>query len=222
MFGKQWTTKQKLIRNLILICLVLFLFWAMAGMPAITAKGAFHRAMQENLTPQVKPESVLKTNHGYTILGKDNGIWYQAAVSRRWWLFWDHYPAIGETEAQGDLYIVPLFLKDHILDTKKVMIGNWNIPDVAVLADGYSAKLRVEVNGIEVDCNYLGKQDGWFLFDLPTVGTKNYMSFANYYCSYLDRLESSPSTDQSLHGSFSFKSYDADGRVMLQQGKRVF
>ena len=74
MFGKQWTTKQKLIRNLILICLVLFLFWAMAGMPAITAKGAFHRAMQENLTPQVKPESVLKTNHGYTILGKDNGI----------------------------------------------------------------------------------------------------------------------------------------------------
>lgn len=221
MFGRQWTTKQKLIRNLVFACLAFLLIWAMAGMPSLTVKGAFRQAMQENLTPQVKPEVILKSDYGCAVLGKDEGVWYQVAVVRKWWIFWDHYEAVGETVPEEDICLVPLFLKEGILHTKRVLIGYWEIPDVAVLAEGDSATLRVETDESRFECEPLGKQDGWFLFSYSLTGSQAYSSFINSQSPYLDRPEPSPGSRYWLHGSFLFESYDADGSV-LQQGNREF
>ena len=224
MFRHQWTTRQRLIRNAVFVVIAFMLIWIAAGMPAFTPKGAFRKTMRANLTPHVRPEVVLKGDYGYAVLGESDGIWYQAATARKWWVFWDNYEATGETEVVDDICIVPLFLKDEILRVKRRLIGKWRIPDVAVRAEGETASLRVEVNGLIREVDPLGKQDGWFLFMYPSsmTVTQDLRDFVNFQSSHLDcpeyrvQLLSGP-----LHGSFMFESYDAEGNV-LQEGIREF
>ena len=224
MFKHQWTTKQRLIRNVAFVVIAFLLIWTAAGMPALTPKGAFRRTMRANLTPHVRPSVLLKGDYGYSVLGESEGIWYQAATVRKWWIFWDNYEATGETEAVDEVCIVPLFLKDEILRVKKRLTGNWRIPDIAVQAEGESARLYVQVNGAGKDLEPLGKQNGWFLFKYPSdlTVTQDYRDFVNFQSSHLDcpeyrvQLLSGP-----LHGMILFESYDMNG-IVVQQGAREF
>ena len=219
----KWTTKMRLIRNGILIVLLLLLVWIAAGTPALTAKGAFRRAMQENLTPQVQPEVVIRHDRVTAILGKDRDVWYQVAVNRKWLIFWQHYSEMTETEDTENVCIVPLLMKEMLLYGGRsggIYYDKWRVPDMAVRAQGASAALSVTVDGYERALDFEGIQDGWFCFSFvrDPVGPNNYNTFVEDCRRYMDGELGIPADP---HGCFTFESYDESGNV-LQKGSREF
>lgn len=228
MFRKKWTTKHRLIRNLCLVFLGLLLIWIAAGMPAFTAKGAFRRAMRENMTPDVKPSVVMgqndiRNNVVTVVLGEKDGVWYQAVVRKKWDVFWDHYEIVSETEDMGEFCIVPLLTNTYLMHSKVTIITNGYVPGVALKAAGETANLWVAVGDQErALVGGLAKQDGWFEFSYEEWYTdiqlnEDYYNFIHAYSGYLDI----PIRMDHPHGSFRFRTYDAGGNV-LQEGIREF
>ena len=228
MYRKKWTTKHRLIRNLCLVFLGLLLIWIAAGMPAFTAKGAFRRAMRENMTSDVKPSVIIgqndiRDNVVTVVLGEKDGIWYQAAVRKKWDVFWEHYEIVSETEDRGEFCIVSLLTNTYLMHSNVTIIRDRLVPIVALRAAGETANLWVTVGDQERPLvGGLAKQDGWFVFSYEEWYTDNqlsedYFNFIRIYPGYLD----TPIRMDHPHGSFRFRTYDADGNV-LQEGIREF
>ena len=204
----------RLVRNIVIIVLALWLLWFFLGMPAFTKQQAFRRAMKEHFLAPLAPEVYFgESDVVLSALANVDGIYVQTGLQFTGFS-WQHGNYWSETTAADGVYIMPLFASGGVKDS----------PDVAVKADGARAELSFfdETEGVECVLESMGRQDGWFLFRFAS-DDKNIS---------IDRPHSqSPIVTHGMYRyldvdghvqqrcSFTFISYDEAGTQLIQVKK---
>ncbi|MBR5730963.1 MAG: hypothetical protein IKX89_03320, partial [Firmicutes bacterium] len=122
--------RYKLLRNVLLIVLGLFIFWFFLEAPALTKTQAFRRAMREHFLQPQDPEVCFGDDGRISALAKVGDIYVQTGLGKNYGFMWDH-AFWSETEAVEGVYIVPLVAYGRLTDS----------PEVVVLAEGERAEL---------------------------------------------------------------------------------
>ena len=201
----------KLIRNIFITALALFLLWFFLGMPAFTKGQAFRRAMREHFLTPGPPEVFFGEDSLISALAEVDGVYVQTGLQRSL-LSWQHTDYFTETKAVDGVYIIPLLAYGQLEDG----------PDVAVKADGARAELTFFDKSAEVEYTLesIGRQDGWFLFRFAAED-KRFDPDKPYSLIIAHNMYRFLEVEGYMHSpcSFTFISYDAAGAQLLRVEK---
>lgn len=201
----------RLVRNIVIIVLALWLLWFFLGMPAFTRRQAFRRVMKSHFMAPQNPEVYFGEDGVISALANVDGVYVQTGLQRSG-LSWQYGSLWSETEATDGVYIIPLFAYGQLEDG----------PDVAVKADGARAELTFFDKSAEVEYTLesIGRQDGWFLFRFAAED-KRFDSDKPYSLIIAHNMYRFLEVEGYMHSpcSFTFISYDAAGAQLLRVEK---
>ena len=200
---KSLSNRGRIIFWVLILMLLLFTRWMLAGFPAFSANGAAGRYLKENQIGDAAIRLDYSCQFGHRILFlEQDGYIYQLRTEQTAWPCW-RVTGIKMTPASEDTYFVPL-----------IGVSGWDVPDMAVNGSGSRAELELETEGRRIALKPAGSQDGWFFFrvDGKYMGSEP----VSWLFSFESMADSLPPGSWRMNMVLTFRSYDENGRLLKE------